>query len=543
MKPVLRWQLFVAALLICGISGCGSGGGDGGGSDTGPPGGVSGLFARSPDGKSVLVYGALPAGFTPVAGASISVAGHGGTSTGADGTFSMTNVPAGSQKLQINPKTGAASTVALTVVPDAVIRPGDPPITRDAAVVLVKQALTADQTLAGAGIWASQQPLPAGVKVGSALWFGDAKGPTYVTASTQWLVYADLYPFLRFGHEVTCYFVDAQTGALTKLDSDSWPALNSFAYYHPANTGAPASPDEVQPPPNRAAAPFAQASSLSDLFSRARAGRATGSTYALLVRGASSLNTQPDIVSVKGFFGTAPIPKAAEVDVVDTPALPAGTDPGTEIVKHFNALAAKTKESDTFVLYISSHGLIHSKVGSYQTPSDLDYHTVLEGNPGGKLDPTTLDFTTVKACNIVLIIDTCYSGMWIALLQTQLTGLPGKHVVVATSANFKRSAADSEGNPVTVGGKTVTPKPGGLYTQSLALGFLGGFAGPDLYADMSAAHAVSVPVVQAYWDYAHMRYGTDPRLYQDPQLWQRPLVDGEGCFSETVTIRSEGLHQ
>src|SRR6185295_13998457 len=96
------------------------------------------------NGKSVLVYGALPAGFTPAAGASISVTGRGAVVTGADGTFTLPTVPAGSQTLQITPKSGAASAVALTIVPNAVIRAGEPPITRDAAVLLVKQALAAD---------------------------------------------------------------------------------------------------------------------------------------------------------------------------------------------------------------------------------------------------------------------------------------------------------------------------------------------------------------------------------------------------------------
>jgi hypothetical protein len=467
----------------------------------------------------------------------------------ADGTFSLSGVPAGSRTLQISQTNGPPLSVALTVIPNAIVKTGEPPITRAAAVDQVKQVLTGQQILVGSGIWAAQQPLPAGVTVGSTLWFGDVKGPVLTTHSDQWIVYVDAEPALRFGHQVTCYLVDAETGALEKLESDSWPALNELPYYRPALEGEAASPDLVQAPPTRAVPLFLDGLRGVANNSLTRTGRdVTGKTYALLVRGTTTLDTLPDIEHVKGFFGTLPFPATGAVDVIDTPAMPAGTDSVAQLVEHFNALAAKTKPGDTFILYVSSHGILSRKEGSTGTDaSSYDYFVPLEiaSGRGGKLVPTALDFSKIDACNIVLMIDTCYSGMWISQLQQQLTGLSGKKIVILTATSYKNQGTDANTEPLTVGNKTVTLAKGGLYTSSLQSGLAGGATAPDLYAGLATAHTQASAITQAYWDRGAAQ--GDPvavRLKgQFPQLWQRTLVDGEGCFGETVIIRSAGTKQ
>lgn len=545
---------FCALALLCVFAlsliwGCGGGGGGGPaggqGGQTLLRGSVAGLLAAGPDGKVVFIAGALPAGFTARSGVTVSIAGGPSTTTGADGKFSLARVSVGSRTLQINPAGGAAFTIPLTVIPNAIVTPGDPPITRAAALDLVKQALTADTTLAGSGIWATQQPIPAGVTLGSALWIGDKGGPSMTIDAGKWLVYVDTTPLLRFGHDVRCYLVDTQSGVITNFDSDSWPALNGFGFYHPINAGEAASPDLLQAPPARAAAPGKAATTWSATDNVPNTGRATtATTYALLVRGTESLATGPDVDHVKAILGhslTFPVPTI--VDYLDIPKLPTGTGLVDAVQSHFNALAAKTKPGDTFVFYVSTHGVkevLAQNDGNLRNPANWRYLTVLDWQPLGqqyyveKLDPLTLDFSKIAACNIVLIIDTCYSGGWITALQQKLTGLAGKKVVVMTSTAWNRPGFDSPEGTVEVGGNSVTLLPGGLYTSALQAAFTAGFTHTDLYSDLVGAQATAGSVVQTYWDLAHSPYGKG----QFPQIWQRPLVEGEGCFSESVTVKS-----
>ena len=546
---------FCALALLCVIAlsliwGCGGGGGGGPaggqGGQTLLRGSVAGLLAAGPDGKVVFIAGALPAGFTARSGVPVSITGGPSTTTGADGKFSLAGVSVGSRTLQINPAGGAAFTIPLTVIPNAIVTPGDPPITRAAAVDLVKRALTADTTLSGSGIWATQQPVPAGVTLGSALWIGDKGGPSMTIDAGKWLVYVDTTPLLRFGHDVRCYLVDTQTGVITNFDSDSWPALNGFGFYHPTNAGEAASPDLLQAPPARAANPGKAATTWSATDNLPNIGRAaTATTYALLVRGTASLETAPDIDHVKGFLAQAPFPGPTSIDYLDIPSLPTGTGLVDAVQSHFIALAAKTKPGDTFVLYVSTHGvreLSDQNDGDVKNPAKWRYLTVIDWENNAnynseRLDPLTLDFSKIAACNIVLIIDTCYSGGWIVALQGKLSNLTGKKVVVMTATNFRSKAADSYTDPLMVGGKPVKLAPGGLFTSSLQAALQAGFTEPDLYSDLATAHAGASAITQARWDLVPIdQYQTQSGQF--PQIWQRPLVEGEGCFSESVTVKS-----
>ena len=242
----MLYAALFSALVLAIVWGCGNGTKNAVRNEPGtvglPSGGVSGLLATGSNGKGVLIYGAPPPGFTPLAGAILSVAGGPSVTTAADGTFMLAGIPVGSRTLQIRPKSGRPFAVPLTIVPAAIVRTGNPPITRTAAMALVKQALTAAQALTGSGIWAPQQPLPPAVKIGSALWGDDPRGPSVATASSQWLVYVDPGTGLRFGHDVLCYLVNVQTGTLSTLNSDSWPSLNGFPYYRPTQPAEASSP-------------------------------------------------------------------------------------------------------------------------------------------------------------------------------------------------------------------------------------------------------------------------------------------------------------
>ena len=171
-------------------------------------------------------------------------------------------------------------------------------------------------------------------------------------------------------------------------------------------------------------------------------GRAVkANTYALLVRGASSLpGTASDIEHFTRLLGSSAFPGTANIDFLDTPNLPAGTDSVAAFQSHFKALAAKTKPGDTFVLYITSHGLqtqVNSVVGVLPVPTDFAYATVFENDNDhktGQMDPATIDFSLVGACTIIIVVDTCFSNQWMYALEDKLAGMKGKKIVFACSS-------------------------------------------------------------------------------------------------------------
>jgi hypothetical protein len=521
------------------VTSCGGGGGDSGGTTAAfGAGSVGGWLYRDAAGKVRLAYSAaLPAGATPVRSATVTVAGTtASATTAADGSFTLTGIPAGLGTLTA--KLGADSVqVPLTIVNKATVLVGDPPVTRSVAASAAKIEAAKIGDLKKADMLGTQQPLPAGVAVTSTLNHND-RLPTppvpFTFASPQWLFYFDLSPQAKWMHDVLYVFVDAATGAITTKHGVSWPALNDCSYYALADANV-TSPDLIQagtrasvavaapePPATTRAAPTRDHLDMG--------GCTNPKTYALLIRGDTGAGMEYDVGRVKSLFGSDPFPTAAQIYEL---ICPGPANPKATMLAYLADMFKKAQACDYVVVYITSHG---SAPPDHVFFLNRGTRTAADGTLvkiSQTTSPTELDFSNCKACHIVVIVDTCYSGNWMPLTQTSFQSLNGREVVLMTASDASHTAIGlAQSDTFKIGSDTIDVPRGGLFTTMLLKEAAAAFTTPMLDPDLAAVYGLAVPLVNQ----ANSAQG-DPR--QSPQAWQRTIIPGEKCESgsSTVTIK------
>ncbi len=583
-RQFLSASLGLPALLLALTSGCGSGGGtapiggafstggsgnnggnnSGGGSDA-LRGAAEGYAFLDASGGVVLlpsVAAGTQAGFVPASGLRAEVVNGPSVTIGASGLVRLDNIPAGLRKLRLSGGAASASLeIPLTVVPDAVLPIGAPTVSRATATQAALQAARAQlggDALTGADVLATSTPLPAGVAINRAIASDENVARI---AQPSWFVYVDLVPSARFGHDTLLVLVDAETGATTVQESDSWPLLNGATFYGLASVNA-VSPDAVQVASRAASLPVVIAPPAPSASGAGRAVPGTcraadpdeAKTHYLIIQGDSRDDFGYDPPKIQSFLSGAPFPPPGQMTFLKT--FEQAVEPRVAIVSAFNAVRDAAKTGDTFVLYVTTHGTL--QFGNQSLPPELRYKMACEAGQGvngtattadGKVYKTNLvdirelDFGPCKACRIVLLIDTCYSGNWIPILRPQLDVLEKpRDLLVFTAADQIQPAVGLLGNKVVqVGVEEFTVHGGGLFTQSLLVA-------AQRQKNILVKDAVSTDVMASSFGLAHALTDADNQadinkkallFPQSPQRYVRALDPDEVCGkgNQNVSIK------
>ena len=528
-----RRQFLAMTLALTGagalvLTGCGggsgsvvSGGGAGGGGNTGDGfgrGAVGGAIFVDAAGALVLVDPAAPpAGAAVASGATVEVVGENVSgNVAADGTFKLTSLRAGIRTLRIQ-HNGTTKDIPLTVIADAAISLKPTPISRDQAISAAKGAVPAD-----ALVCAPQHPLPAGVVLRSAE--NTVEGATVGTTLTspQWFVYIDSMPGSRFGHPTQFVLIDAQTGAVTTQDQQCWPTLNGGQFY--ANAGfsyAPVTPDVIQP---GGAASFPALASSSALRStRAHVGE-IGTTRGVLAAGWPRYDMVADVFHMPALLGHGGIPAGTPTGLL------VPNSAKTHLLGVWSDACLQATEGDTVLFYLSSHGmkagyalLATHFVAPPETPAADIYRTQDDGTTllTEHLLPADLlpALQNCLACDVIIMIDTCYSGVWASYYSTVTLPRPAMSVTVLTAADADHISIGKNLQPASHSDPP-PPGSGAVYTNA----FLDAFrqlaaGGGDV--SLSQAHSQTVAALSG---------SADPEIRaQNPQISSHTPPAGVDC--------------
>ena len=438
-----------------------------------------------------------PAGSRPAAGATVSVGAVSGMTDSA-GAFTLEGIPAGLGVLHVSTPAGPIGDFPVTIFGGATAILGAPAVTRAAALAAVKNALSSIPTDPEATIIIGpQEPLPAGTTVAPA--YGDGNGRpnaslTYTAPSEQWFIFVNPDPTLRYTHPVEFFFVDAASGALTKLDERSWPLINGLNYYASSDASvkspdlmlgpkprAAAKPLSTTPAPRRAiaiirdaryrtstrtfegadgqggarlllaslVAPGARPSNLHLLPRPAvpqagtTAASSGGTTYGLVVEGADESDENADISNITQMFGHGGVPPAYVS--FSKPGDSAGKNKlgeprrKADLLAKFQQQCLAAGPDDTLFLYITAHGIRDGRDGVQLDRSGLD----ADGEPFvyESLSSSDFDFSKCKACNIIIIIDACYSGAMASGFNDILekTPCPPNYTIISSTDSTHQS--------------------------------------------------------------------------------------------------------
>jgi hypothetical protein len=514
------------ALSVAGsalLAGCGGGSGNSGGTTAGDGygrGAVTGVvFVNS---VGVLTLGdpaAPPAGASLAKGAHLEVVGEGITaSAGADASFHLTNVRAGVRTLRIT-LGSTTKDVPLTVIANATISLKPTPVSRDQAIAAARASLSIPVS---ALVCAPQQPLPSGVVLTSAenTVQGATSGTTLPTM--QWFLFVDTKPSNPFGHPTQFVLVDAHTGAVTSQNQEFWPVLNGCQHYAIA-AYAPATADIVQAGPAIAASLKSLSSAPARPTGRSRAAD-TGQTRATIAAGWPRYDMLADTIHVPTLLGTGGIPTGTPTILLVPNAAK------THLLSVWNDACQQATEGDTVLFYLSSHGakegyalLATHFIAPPGTAAGDIFYTQDDGTQllTEHLVPSDLlpALQTCLACEVIVMIDTCYSGVWANYFAT--VNLPRKAmpVTVLTSADADHI---SIGYPLQPAHVTDPPPPGAgaAYTNA----FLAAFS-------QLAAGGGTVNLAQAHSQAAAALVGNaNPDVHaQNPQIASYVPPSGMPC--------------
>ena len=524
-------------LMIAGMSllgGCGSNGG------SSPVGTVTGgriegfAFAPSSRQGATLVLGrngSAPDGFSAAAGATVGiVGGDATTTTDGAGHFLLTGVDPGLQTVRLG-SGSSQSDYPVTVIPDALVTLGPPPVLRGAAVDAARQAVAALETETGpldpaqAAFFVPAQPLPADVAIDS-FFNPEARSATVTVPSESWLVYADLTPNAGFSHEARWYLIDAATGTLTAHRGDSPPVLNGAVYYA-ENESNRTSADLVSAP----ATAFRPAPALLEASATAARDHTSATTtpqlFGLVILGDRRPDFVVDYNTVGGFLG-------AEGATWFAVTAPIGGQPAinaqAEITATFNHLNQQLTHDRHDTLYVSlhSHGLENGT-------SPFVQQSLRDGTParGAKhnFSLTSLPWAQVRACHIIIHIDTCFAEAHLNAMKAAIEGNPSqwagkKVIIVASSKADEISLAGSGGEP-----------PGGFFTTPFIAALGPAASRPVTVDQVSAAFDTAKPMTEASTMAYPVNWDQNPaRATQHPVKYLKPMLPGETCGPNGATV-------
>ena len=486
-----------------------------------PTGAIQGYLFAGPSGDVVLARTEIaPAGTTPLAATSVTLdespvdakptATSRDAKTDAKGFVSLSGVPAGQWTLHVPRGTGAAAAAfPLLIVPDATLTWGAGTVSRAAAFAIAQKtigALPADKTF----VLAPQTLLPAGVVIRPALGNDDGDADTSLelkTAGPQWFFYADLAAGSRFQHATKFVLVDGETGAVTMKDESSWPSLNGATYYATAAKNVD-SPDALVKPAIRPGATPPVKSRLEPNGARPAflapgedhvPGCTNPMTYSLVIQGSDEGSMENDR---EGILDN--VVKGATQHVW-TPS--PGAHPVAEVQALWAKIQAAATPCDSVVIYITAHG---TRGGAAKLETDL---VSKDGIPVGfeSFTASTLNFKSCKACHILIIIDTCYSGKMLNDFAKILQPLPGRKATVMSATDATHESGAYEW--YNLKGRT-----GSAFTNAVVDAWKSGGQAPNPQQVFNDANT----------EIAGTAF-TDTIQKQSPQYWTRTLVPGETC--------------
>lgn len=414
------------------------------------------------------------------------------TVTDAQGAFQFGQVSAGEHTLIVETP-GGEQRLPVSVFAGAISSLRTSSVSREQALALVNQALDADPDFFPdrdlAFIAAPHSPLPTGVRLAESLPESETNEPTeQVMDSDKWLVYVDPSTYLRFGHPCRFYLVDAETGAVTFVEASSYPRINGLATYRKfeefsGNSVATTFPAEtmIAPLTVDTVSPRILAQASEDPV-----------TYVLIVDGLDESSSAADLNRIQNtLLPKLGVPAIAETRVLKRPA-------GSTVRLNLQELCAKTRPQDYLFVYITSHGSRSGVILESGTPpipiiSPRDLFGQPEKTTTETLSWRRFEFGDCRACQVIVILDTCFSEGALSSLPTprNLDRMGRKWAVLAAA----QLRGPSEGNSIAIPSYFIGEETGGLYTTLLTKNAI---AGQDPFSVLEAAHAATVQKMANY---------------------------------------------
>jgi hypothetical protein len=401
---------------------------------------VVGTLYADGSGNVVAVRGAAPAGDLPLAGASVGLASGPQSTTDASGHFELDGVPAGAQLLGITPPGGASTTLAVHSIPGALVTAGDPAISRDSAVQIVAGYAASVGASGASQTYGTHQPIPAGVTLGTGIATSSLAAAESCVATESWLFEVDPYPEFLSEHAVRLVLIDAKSGALTARVANAWPTANGAPLFHEADANlaavdvvaAATAPNAVAPSSgDLAGAPDAALTGQSaSTRARPRFGPPPGRKYGIIILGDGSATTGFALGISKEDFSKFLIAQEG-VDSLDLTIISPRT---ANVVQQIQTALATVKQNaqpcDSVYIAVFAHGVMADEP-SFSVEDQTGDSLYLGKN--------TIDLTGLKAQHVFLFFETCGSGGWIRVMQSQLD--PSTEAVVVTSTDSSHPSA------------------------------------------------------------------------------------------------------
>lgn len=522
-------------------------------------GGLSGVVFVGSD-NSVLLARAQtpPSGARAAAGVTVNV-GSISVKTDSTGAFNLQKIPTGLGVLHVATAEGQSGDFPVTIFGGVTAILGPPKVTRAAALATVMNALVSQGTNSQATIVIGpQEPLPPGTMVAPI--YGDKNGQPnpavdYTARTEQWFIYADPDATIRYAKPVEFFFVDAVSGALTKMDEMSWPLINGLSYYgkHSVNVKSPDLMAGPQLAP-KAAANAASARTFAASFRDARyriaihrlkmTGHARprllrvslpvplsrphalnllpplpmgqsqvpgsgGQTYALLIEGEDESSSDADMATAEHLIGNGGIPPAGDIQrstPADTTSSSKQGARGEDIAAKFQKVCSEAGPNDTVFLYITAHGrgpnVDGVRIGTNAIDKDgTEIQTELLGSG-------SFDFSNCRPCNIIIIIDACYSAVMASHLNDKLKKLPcPPNYTIIASADATHGAAYYESWQLS--GKT-----GGVFTNRFRTAFDSQSASsPGGNVDLNQVFDAAKEDMSNTWSYKNRIANQNPQIF------------------------------
>ncbi len=440
----------------------------------------------------VLVHdpAAAPPGDVPVAGAEVLVVDVEGevvgmTQTAADGRFSLDDLPGGYLRVEVRKDPAAADPDALaelTGIPGTVVLLNRPyAVTRATAVVSVL-ALVPDN----ARVVASLQPAPAGTRVrplgGDPGSVDPVPSVERVLPADEYVFFVDFHPFADYSHAVEYVFVDAETGAVTRLGGVFWPPeVNGEgiwqldrALYHiqgvawddldlddvPADVALTASSEVVQEVPE----PEAEALQPRTFARLQNHNTDPKSIFAIIWQASPELYKATDASRMVDLLANAGVPFESNIRLIRSHR---EGNVAIEDSEYAAALAELNQLIDarlaagqhsTLVVYVTSHA---------GGPAFERYHNKRKTS-SSSVFPEQLMLTTTKACRVRVFLEFCFARHFADNLAALFDALPQeeRHDYVIYSASDRDEL--SYGVPLILHVATLeSATPGGRFTTNL----------------------------------------------------------------------------
>ncbi len=433
-----------------------------------------------------------PAGSTPVTGATITIRRNddpiaGGTTT-ADGSFRITDLPAGALLLTVTlPGSASGSddlSIAFSGVPNTEFALG-----REYAVTRTDAAASA-VGLAGDGdlVVGTLQPLPEGTIVYPSLFAVPSvtsvpAGDAIVLNEPSYLFFVDTDPSALYGHPVRFALVGAQSGDMRTLEADWPPAVNHaphwmretdylrFAGVDPAAFDADLLPpgatyngtaEVVQLPDYAFSKSFAHGAGPST-FTATGARNATGNktagnedTFVIILKGDSRSDFRGDLRAFRewALAQGIPAPQIAAVDLAETPYVPHHESPYKLAFEAFNAeikrrLEEENRES-TLIVFVTAHGAKESE------PRFFIRHTEFQDT----WQVHDLCLQSSYACKLRVFLNMCFAERFALRLEPLIREYDYR--IAASSGIAETSRAGAMAYAI-----ATETTPGGFFTKAV----------------------------------------------------------------------------